>query len=88
MSGKSLGWSIFAMIFFIGLLVGVVYLFMIYWLLGIVGVILLAIFPRMFFAKAVDAANGPLDTLIAKFVAPILSAVIALLILLTLFLWV
>lgn len=88
MSWKSMLLSVLAMILFAGMLLGVVYLFMYYWVLGIVGVVLLAIFPRMLFRKAADAAVGPIDNLFAKVIAPILAAVFGAFFILTLFLWV
>lgn len=88
MSWKSIWLSILAMILFAGMLFGVVYLFMFYWVLGIIGLVLLAIFPRKLFVKAKDEARGVFDTLFAKFIAPTLAAVLGLFFILTLFLWV
>ena len=88
MSWKSMLLSVLAMVLFAGMLLGVVYLFMYYWGLGIVGIVLLAIFPRMLFRKAADLAVGPIDKLLAKVVAPILAAVFGVFFILTVFIWV
>ena len=84
---KAIFLSILGGVLFVGMLLGVVYLFTTNWMLGIVGIILLAIFPRILFAKAAGAARGPITKLLAKLVVPILSAVIGVLIILTAFVW-
>lgn len=84
---KAIGLSILGMILFLGMLLGVIFLFTINWMLGIVGIILIAIFPRMLFSKAVDAANGRLTEMFAKFVAPILTAIVGVFLILGAFFW-
>ena len=85
---KSLLLSIFGLLLTVGLIFATVYMFIIYWLLGFVGIALIAIFPQMVFRKAANKAEGVITLLFAKWVAPIASAVIALFLILTVFLWV
>lgn len=71
MNGKTIIYSIFAGLLYVGILVGTVFLFKVHFMLGIVGIILLLI-PLKLQKKAIDEANGKLDNFFAKYVVSIL----------------
>ena len=87
MSWKSIRFSIYAVILFAGLLVGIVFLFKFHILLGIAGVVLLLI-PAKLQRVAVGEASGRVDKIIAKFVVPGLAVLITLFAILSIALWI
>ena len=75
MSGKSLLFSILSVLLFWGLLAVTVFLFAIYWILGILGIVMVLVIPAILVRKAIKSANGILDKLIAKYVVPALMLI-------------
>lgn len=75
MSGKSLLLSILSVLLFWGLLAVTVFLFSIYWILGILGIVMVLVIPAILVRKAIISANGILDKLIAKYVVPALMLI-------------
>lgn len=75
MSGKSLLFSILSVLLFWGLLAVTVFLFSIYWILGILGIVMVLVIPAILVRKAIISANGILDKLIAKYVVPALMLI-------------
>ena len=88
MSWKSIRFSIYTILLFCGLLVGIVFLWNIYFVLGIVGIVLLLVFPGMLMRKAIREASGFFDTLFAKYITPGAAAVLGVFIILTMVVWV
>ena len=86
MSGKSIFLSILSFIIFIGVVVGVVFLFQVQFIFGLLG-ILLVIIPIKINRTAVEAANGPIDKFIAKFLVPILVFIALIFVVLFFTLW-
>lgn len=76
MSFKSILYSILTIVVSVALIFVVALMFAQNIILGIVGVILWAMAIAMVQRKAVDAATGLLDRLFAKYVVPILHAII------------
>ena len=74
MSIKSILLSIFSVILFLCVIVGFVFLFKTQFILGLLGLLLLAI-PIKMNRKAVDEANGTIDKVIAKFLSPVLALI-------------
>lgn len=72
MSKKSILLSILSLLLFAAVLVGIIFLFKTHFMFVIIG-ILLFFFPVMMQKKAIDAANGRIDAIIAKFVVPALA---------------
>lgn len=72
MSKKSILLSILSLLLFAAVLVGIIFLFKTHFMFVIIGV-LLFFFPVMMQKKAIDAANGKIDAIIAKFVVPALA---------------
>lgn len=70
MSLKSILCSIFAVLSSYGLIFGTMILFGIETILGIVGIVLLLVIPGIFLRKAIANAEGFIDGLLAKLVAP------------------
>ncbi|MCH5147450.1 MAG: hypothetical protein J1F61_05565 [Clostridiales bacterium] len=75
MSWKSLLFSILSVLLFWGLLAVTVFLFSIYWILGILGIVMVLVIPAILVRKAIISANGILDKLIAKYVVPALMLI-------------
>lgn len=75
MSWKSLLLSILSVLLFWGLLAVTVFLFAIYWILGILGIVMVLVIPAILVRKAIISANGILDKLIAKYVVPVLMLI-------------
>lgn len=75
MSLKSVLCSIFSVLLFWGFLAVTVFLFSIYWILGILGIVMVLGIPAILVRKAIIAANGILDKLIAKYVVPVLMLI-------------
>lgn len=76
MSFKSILLSILTLVFMVGGLFGIVFLFGINVALGIVGIVAWLFIPTMMRGKALDAANGPIDRVIAKYILPVVAAVL------------
>lgn len=87
MSGKSILFSILAVILFAGVLAGIIFLFKTSIIVGIFSLLLLAL-PVMLQRKALDAADGTVDKYFAKFGVPLLAVAIGLVAILTVALWI
>ena len=87
MSGKSILYSVLAILSGGGLLFLDVILFGIQTILGIIGVILTLIIPGALLTKAKNEASGVLDRILAKFIAPILIIVVGFFALMSIFFW-
>ena len=87
MSGKSIRFSIYSIILFAAILVGIIFLFKFHFLVGIAGVVLL-IFPVKLQRIALDESSGTLDKIIAKYVVPILAVVITFFAIMSIALWI
>ena len=72
-SGKSIRFSIYAMILTVVVLVACIFLLKWHFLMVLPGVVLL-IFPAMLQRKALTEASGTFDKIFAKFVVPIFAA--------------
>lgn len=77
MSWKSIGLSILSLVITIGLLFGTTFLFMIHYVLGIIGIILLIVVPLGIRHKALGEASGIIDKVIAKYIMPAATVIIA-----------
>jgi len=87
MSKKSLFLSLLAILLFAGVLVGIIFLFKTHFMFVILGVLLFA-FPVILRNKAMDAASGTLDKVIAKYIVPILAVVLTLFAILSMAFWI
>lgn len=87
MSWKSVRFSFYSLILFIGVLVGIIFLFKTHFLMVLIGVVAL-IFPAMLQRKALHEASGTFDTILAKYVVPILAVVATLFVILALAVWI
>ena len=67
--------SVIAVLISVGLLFLDMFLFRIYWLLGIIGIILILVIPGIFTRKAIEEADNFLEKLIAKFITPALIVI-------------
>ena len=77
MSGKSIFLSVLSAILFGGMVFLIVYMFKFYLVAGIAGILLLAI-PEIVRRKALDAADGVIDKLLAKYIVPVLFVLMTL----------
>lgn len=87
MSKKSLFLSFLSTILFLGVLVGIVFLFKTHALMVLIGVVAF-ILPVYVQKKAIDEASGKVDKIIAKYVVPALAVVATLLTILSLAFWI
>ena len=87
MSGKSIRFSIYAILLFVAVVFGIIFLFKFNFLMGIVGIVLL-IFPAKLQRIALDESSGTMDKVIAKFVVPTLAVVVTLFAIMSLVLWI
>ena len=87
MSGKSIFLSILSIILFAGVIVGLIMIFKANPLLTLVG-LLLFFFPVMSRQKALDAADGTVDKIIAKWVVPVLAVILTLFAILSVAFWI
>ena len=78
MSWKSIRFSIYTIILYCVLLFGVAFLFSINVVLGFVGVVLWIVIPMKIRNKAVDEASGVFDKILAKYIVPIIAALLVL----------
>jgi len=86
MSIKSILLSILSLILYVGILVGMVFMFKVHFMLGIVGIALLFI-PFKIQRKAIDEASGKFDTLFAKYIIPVILVIALLFVILALTVW-
>ena len=86
MSGKSILFSVLALITLLGVIVAVVFMFQAHFMLGIAG-IFLAFIPLKLQQKAREEANGKIDEWVAKYVVPGLALVGILFIVLFFTIW-
>ena len=77
MSWKSIMLSIFTIVLMSALLFGVLFLFRIYFVLGIIGIVVWIIVPGVLRRKAIKEASGILDTILAKYITPVLATLLA-----------
>ena len=76
MSLKSIIFSILTVLLFYGLLAVTVFiLFSIFWLLGIVGIVVTLAVTSAFGRKAIVSSDGIIDGLVAKIIVPVLILV-------------
>ena len=87
MSGKSIFLSILSTILFAGVLVGIVFLFKTNALMVLIGIVAFAI-PVVVQKKAIDAASGRLDGIIAKFVVPALAILMTFFMIMSIAFWI
>lgn len=87
MSGKSIVYSVLAILSGGGLLFLDVVLFGIQTILGIIGIVLTAIVPGTLLRKAKNEASGVLDRILAVFIAPILIIVVGFFAIMAMFFW-
>ena len=87
MSGKSILYSVLAVVLASGLLFADVFLFGLNAVLGIVGIVLILVIPGVLIRKAINEANGVLDKIIAKFIAPILIVIAGFFTIMAIFFW-
>lgn len=86
MSKKSIFLSVMSLVLFVGVVIGVVFLFKTQFILGFIGLFLLAI-PVKLNRNAVAEANGKIDEMIAKYLVPVLALVGVVFIVLLFTLW-
>ena len=86
MSFKSIRFSIYSLILFVGLIFGIVFLFKFHFLMGIIGIVLLLI-PAKLQRIAIDEANGKADKFIAKYLVLILAVAIGFLAIMSVAFW-
>ena len=87
MSGKSIRFSIYSIILFVGAVLGIIYIFKFNFLMGLVGIVLLFV-PAYVQRKALGEASGKFDTILAKYIVPALAIVITLLAIMSLAIWI
>ncbi|MBR1926127.1 MAG: hypothetical protein IJ837_04720 [Clostridia bacterium] len=87
MSGKSITFSILSLITFIGIIIGIVFLFKLHFVLGIVGIFLIFI-PIKLNRKAVEEVDGLFDKVLAKYVVPVVALIGVIFIVLLFTLWI
>lgn len=87
MNGKSILLSVLSVILFIAVVFAIVFLFKFNIIMGIAGFVLMII-PAIFQRKALQAASGFLDKLIAKFIVPILFVVLGFLSIMAIAFWI
>ena len=86
MSKKSILLSVMSLVLFVGVVIGVVFLFKTQFILGFIGLFLLAI-PVKLNRNSVVEANGKIDEMIAKYLVPVLALVGVVFIVLLFTLW-
>ena len=87
MSLKSIIYSICAVVLAGALLLADTFLFGMNTILGIIGIVLVLIIPGVLIRKAIRSANGFIDKVIAKFIAPVLILVVGFFTIMGIFLW-
>ena len=86
MSAKSIILSIVSLVLYVGILVGMVFMFKVHFMLGIVGIALLFI-PFKIQRKAINEASGKFDEIFAKYIIPVILVVALLFVILALTVW-
>lgn len=86
MSKKSIFLSLLALVLYVGFIIGVVFLFKVHFMLGIVGIALMFI-PFKIQRKAIDEASGKLDEWFSKYIVPAILLIAILFIVLYFTLW-
>lgn len=86
MSKKSILLAVLALLLYIGFAFGIVFLFKVHFMLGIVGIALLYI-PFRIQRKAIDEASGKFDEIFAKYITPIIFGVVLVFVVLYFTLW-
>ena len=87
MSKKSIFLSLLAFVLFCGVLVGIVFLFKTNALMVLIGIVAF-ILPVYIQKKAIDAATGRVDKVIAKYIVPALAVLATLFTILSIALWI
>ena len=87
MNWKSIVYSVLAVLSGGALMLADVVLFRIQAILGIIGIVLMLVVPSALIRKAIREADGVLDRIIAKFVAPALIVVVGFFTLMSIFVW-
>lgn len=87
MSWKSLRFSLYAVLLFAAIMVGIVFLFKTHFLMVLIGVVVL-IFPAKLQRIAVDEASGTIDKVIAKYVVPALAILLTFFTIMSLAVWI
>lgn len=86
MSGKSILFSILALVLYAALIVGIVFMFKVQFIVGIIGIILLFI-PFKIQRKAIDEADGKFDQIFAKYIIAALLLIAIVFIILYFTMW-
>ena len=87
MSGKSIRFSIYSIVTFAALLVGIVFLFKFNILIGFAGIVLLLI-PAKLQRVALEESSGTFDKVLAKYIVPVLAVAITVLAIMSVALWI
>ena len=87
MSWKSLRFSLYAVVLFAAVMVGIVFLFKTHFLMVLIGVVAL-IFPAKLQRVALDEASGTIDKVIAKYVVPALAILLTFFTIMSLAVWI
>jgi len=87
MSGKSIRFSIYSIVIFIAVVLGIIYLFKYNILMGVVGIVLLFL-PAKLQRIALDEASGKVDKIIAKYIVPGIAIILTLMAIMALALWI
>ena len=74
MSTKSIIFSILSVILFVGIIIGIVFLFKIQFIIGLLSILLLGI-PIKLDGMALEASSGTIDKLLAKYVVPVIALI-------------
>ncbi len=86
MSIKSILLSILSLILYAGMIVGIVFLFRVQFIVGLIGIIALII-PFLVQRKAIGLANGKFDKFFSKYIIPTILAVALVFVVLYFTLW-
>ena len=87
MSWKSIRFSIYSIVLFAGVVLGIIFLFKFHFLMGIAGVVLLLI-PAKLQRIALDESSGKIDKILAKYVVPAIAVVLTILAIMSIALWI
>ena len=87
MNWKSLRFSLYAVLLFAAIMVGIVFLFKTHFLMVLIGVVVL-IFPAKLQRVALDEASGTIDKVIAKYVVPALAILLTFFTIMSLAVWI
>ncbi|MBR4745285.1 MAG: hypothetical protein IK070_01065 [Clostridia bacterium] len=87
MNWKSLRFSLYAVLLFAAIMVGIVFLFKTHFLMVLIGVVAL-IFPAKLQRVALDEASGTIDKVIAKYIVPALAILLTFFTIMSLAVWI